>query len=240
VTARSRRKGADGAVDARVRRAELGYEQAVFAGDAGPLALAERELDAAEAELALARGRILHARFLLRRDGDAAAADHDPGELALFERAARLYRALGELGGEAVALFWVGCFHQVVRSDDRTAVPILEQSLELATQASDQATMAEALRHLGIAAHRAGRLELARQRLEESTRLRREIGLLPGVAANMVGLAYIAAAQDRADDARYLLDEASELASAGQADRIVQQVTEARAQLSAQHTDRPA
>jgi hypothetical protein len=34
----------------------------------------------------------------------------------------------------------------------------------------------------------------AAQQLEESTRLRREIGLLPGAAANMVGLAYIAAA----------------------------------------------
>ena len=34
----------------------------------------------------------------------------------------------------------------------------------------------------------------AAQQLEEPTRLRREIGLLPGAAANMVGLAYIAAA----------------------------------------------
>jgi Flp pilus assembly protein TadD len=51
--------------------------------------------------------------------------------------------------------------------------------------------MSEALRHLGIAEHRAGRLDTARQRLEESVRLRREIGLMPGVAANLVGLAYI-------------------------------------------------
>jgi Tfp pilus assembly protein PilF len=53
-------------------------------------------------------------------------------------------------------------------------VPLLEQSLELAAQAGDADTMAEALRHLGIAAHRAGDPDEARRRLEEATRLRRQ------------------------------------------------------------------
>jgi hypothetical protein len=83
---------------------------------------------------------------------------------------------------------------------------------------------AEALRHLGIVAYSTGRLELARQQLEESTRLRREIGLLPGAAANMIGLAYIAAGQQRSDDAQALLDEASAIAGASQAHRILRQV----------------
>jgi hypothetical protein len=74
----------------------------------------------------------------------------------------------------------------------------------------------------------------------ESTRLRREIGLLPGAAANMVGLAYIAAAQQRSDDAQALLDEASAIAEASQAHRILRQVTQARAELSDQHTRRPS
>jgi tetratricopeptide (TPR) repeat protein len=229
-----------GGVDERVRQAGLLYERAVFTGDAGLLAEADRELDAAEADLAVARGRLMHTRFLLRRDQDPAAAEEDPGELPLFERAARLYRALGDIGGEAGALFWVGCFHQVVRHDNATAVPVLEQSLKLASQAGDKAAMSEALRHLGIAAHGAGRLEAARQHLEESTRLRREIGLLPGAAANMVGLAYIAAAQERGDDALALLDEAGAIAGASQAHRILEQVNEARAELSDQHIPRPA
>jgi hypothetical protein len=229
-----------GGVDERVRQAGLLYERAVFSGDAGPLAEAGRELDAAEADLAVARGRLMHARFLLHRDRDPATAQEDAGELPLFERAARLYRALGDVRGEAEALFWVGCFHQVVRRDNVTAVPVLEQSLERASHAGDKAVMAEALRHLGIAAHATGHLEAARGRLEESTRLRRETGLLAGAAANMVGLAYIAAAQHRNDDALALLDEADAMARADQAQRILQQVSQARTELSGQHPHRPA
>ena len=60
--------------------------------------------------------------------------------------------------------------------------------------------MSYALRHLSIAEHTAGRLEAARRLLEESVRLRREVGFLPGVAANLVGLIYIAAAQGRRDE----------------------------------------
>jgi hypothetical protein len=220
-------------VDERVRRAGQLYQRAVLGGDAGLLAEADRELDAAEADLAVARGQLVHTRFLLHRDQDPATAREDPGELPLFERAVQLYRALGDTRGEAEALFWAGCFHQVVRRDDATAVPVLEHSLELASQAADKAVMAEALRHLGIAAHAAGQLDLARQRLEESTRLRRETGHLPGAAANMVGLAYIAAAQDRGGDARALLDEAAALAADGGAHRILDQVNEARAELPA-------
>lgn len=221
-------------MDERVRQAELLYERAVFAGDAGALAEADRELDAAEADLAVARGRLMHTRFNLRRDQDPAVAREDPGELPLFERAAGLYRALGDIRGEAGALFWVGCFHQVIRRDDVTAVPVLERSLKLASEADDKVTMSEALRHLGIAAHRAGRLDEARQRLEESTSLRRQIGHLPGAAANMVGLAYVAAAQQREDDALALLDQAGAIAAASQAHRIAAQVDQARAALSVQ------
>jgi tetratricopeptide (TPR) repeat protein len=149
----------------------------------------------------------------------------------LFERAAQLYRGLGDVRGEGAALFWIGCCQQVVRRDDGAAVPVLERSLELAALAGDKPIMAEALRHLGIAEHRAGRLDAAQERLEESTRLRREIGHVPGVASNLVGLAYITAGQGRADDARVLLDEAGALAEASGAHGITRQVEEARMQL---------
>jgi len=215
----------------RIERARLLYERAVYGGDASALATADRELDAVEADLALARGRVIHSRFLAQLDEDLDRPAEDPRELALFERATQLYRELGDVRGEGESLFWVGCFQQVVRQDDDTAVPILERSYELGAQVGDKRTMSEALRHLGIAAHRAGQLDTARQRLEESTRLRREIGLMPGVAANRVGLAYIAAGSGHRDEALAHLEEAGAIAEASGAHRITLQVEESRAQL---------
>jgi tetratricopeptide (TPR) repeat protein len=208
-------------VEDRIERARVLYERAVFGGDASALAVAERDLNAVEADLALARGRVVHARFLADRA-------EDPGELALFERAAKLYRMLGDVRGEAEALFWIGAFHQVVRHDNDASVPALERSHQLAAQAGDKLTLSYVLRHLGIAEHAAGRLDAARERLEESVRLRREIGFLPGVAANLVGLAYIAVGQGRRDEAMTLIAEAGSIAAASGADGIMRQVDEAR------------
>ncbi|SDT20006.1 tetratricopeptide repeat protein [Actinoplanes derwentensis] len=216
----------------RIERARTAYEQAVYRGDVSGLTDAGRGLDALEADTALARGRILHARFLAER-ADGEATVEDPGEMPLFERAAELYQALGDVRGEGEAAFWIGCVHQVIRRDDRTAVPHLEHSRSLAAQSGDQHTEAEALRHLGISAHMADRLDEAREHLEESTRLRREIGALPGVAANMVGLAYIAVGQDRHADAAAILDEAGAIARFQQAHAIVRQIEEARTAIRA-------
>lgn len=215
----------------RIERAKTLYERAVFSGDSSALADAERGLDAVEADAALARGRILHARFLNERANASSSPVEDPAELPLFERATELYRALGDARGEAEALFWIGCLHQVIRRDNETAVPELEQSCQLAARVGDKQTQSEALRHLGIAAHMAGRLDEARERLEESSRLRYEIGALSGVAANMVGLAYIAAAQDRRADALATLDEAHAIAQAHGAHAIVRQIEQARTEI---------
>jgi tetratricopeptide (TPR) repeat protein len=219
-------------VDERIENARRLYERAVFGGDDAALTQAGQGLDGVDADLAVARGRILHTRFLRQRDTDPGQAHEDPDELPLFDRAVRLYRALGDVRGEAEALFWVGCFHQVVRRDNDTAVPSLDRSLELATQAGDKMTMAEALRHLGIAAHAAGRLDEAKARLEESTRLRRELGQPAGVAANLIGLGYIAAGQGYRDDALVILAEAADLATASGAHRILRSVEEAQAALA--------
>ncbi|GAA3023761.1 tetratricopeptide repeat protein [Streptosporangium longisporum] len=215
----------------RIERARALHERAVFGGEAGALDAADAELDAVEADLALARGRIVHERLRRERaEHPREASEEDP--LELFERAARLYRALGDVRGEGEALLWTGLFHQVIRRDDATAVPLLERSRELAERTGDRLTLSYALRHLGVAEHRAGRLDAARERLEESTRLRREIGLLPGVAANMVGLAYIAAADGRHDEASALIEEASAIAGASGAHAVARQLEEARTQVS--------
>ncbi|MER5940587.1 tetratricopeptide repeat protein [Streptomyces sp. NPDC001928] len=210
--------------DTRIEQAQLLYERAVFGGDSDALATADRELDTVEADLALARGRIVHARFLVERAEDAR-------ELELFERAARLYGELGDVRGEGEALFWVGAFHQVVRDDTESALPAFARSLDLATRAGDRLTMSYALRHLGIADHMAGRLDAARDRLEESTRLRRELGFLPGVAANLIGLAHLAAQTDRRDEAAELLREAADAAGKAGAQGVLRWVAEAREHL---------
>jgi tetratricopeptide (TPR) repeat protein len=214
----------------RIAQVGIAYDLAVHGGDTSALTGAERGLDAVEADAAVARGRILHARFLTGRDTGPAPAE-DPAELPLFERAAELYRALGDVRGEAEALFWIGCLHQVIRRDNAAAVPALSRSRELAARVGDASTEAEALRHLGIAAHLAGRLDEARELLEASSRLKREVGALPGVAANMVGLAYVAAAQDRRTDALATLDEAHAIATAHGADAIVRHIEQARTQI---------
>jgi tetratricopeptide (TPR) repeat protein len=211
----------------RVDRAGVLYERFVFGGDPSVLADADRELDIVEAGLALARGRIIHGRFLDQRSKVSEPIAGDPRELALFKRALQLYQAAGDVRGEAEAMFWVGCFQQVVRGDNAAAVPFLDLSCELAARVGDKRTMSDALRHLGIAEHAAGRLDAARQRLEESARLRREIGLMPGVAANLVGLTYIAIGQGRRDEALALAAEAAAIAEASSAHAILRQVEEA-------------
>jgi len=218
-------------VEDRIERARQMYELAVFGGDASGLVGAERDLTAVEADVALARGRLLHARYLEQRGESRDELSANGEELALFERAAHLYRALADVRGEGEALFWIGAFHQVVRRDDEVAVPVLERAQALATEAQDTLTISYVLRHLGIAEHTAGRLDAARAHLEESTRIRREIGFLPGVAANLVGLAYIAAGQGRHKDAGRLIEEADEIAN-DRAPGILAHVGEARRDLT--------
>jgi hypothetical protein len=82
-----------------------------------------------------------------------------------------------------------------------------------------------------MADHAAGRLDTARERLAESVRLRREIGFLPGVAANLVGLAYVAAEQGHREEALALLEEAGAIAGASDAHRVLRSVEEARTAL---------
>ena len=200
------------------------YERAVFNGEYAALPDADRALDTVEARLLLQRGRILHCRFLESRVEPVE-------ELAYFQRAADLFRAVGDDRGEAEAQFWIGCFHQVVRDDNPTAVPFLTKAADLSRQTADQLTLSYALRHLGIAAHMTGDLDEARALLEESTTLRRTLNFTPGVAANLVGLIYLAIAQNRPEDAHALATEATTLATTSGALKITEQINTARSQI---------
>jgi tetratricopeptide (TPR) repeat protein len=211
--------------DERLERARLLYERATFGGDGGALALAERALDGVEADLALARGRVLHARFFETRREDLQ-------ELVLFERACELYRELGDPRAEGEALFWLGAFHQVVRGDGNAARPLLERAHELATTAGDKLTESYTLRHLAFGDQEAGDLELARRRHEQSIRLRWELGFMPGVAAGLLALAELAVQEGRRDDASGMLDEADSIATASDAAGVLRWIEHARAELA--------
>ena len=211
-------------MDNELGRAKELYERAIFNGEYDVLPQADRELDAVEAALLIGRGRVMHGHYL-------ETQVEIPEELPAFERAADLYRALGDEGGEAEAQFWIGCFHQVVRDDNASAVPYLTAASELARKTGDQLILSYALRHLGVAAHMAGDLDDARALLEESTALRRTLGFTAGVAANLVGLIYVVAAQGRPDDAQALADEATELAASSGAVMISTQIEAARSRI---------
>ncbi len=212
----------------RIERAQVLYEHAVFGGDRGALASADRELDAVEADLALARGRILHARFLA---GSQEGAEEDPQELALFERAVDLFHTVGDERGESEALFWVGCLHQGVRGEGSTGLPFFEQSYALATSVGDTLTASYAVRHLAFEDLAAGRLDGAQARFDESVRLREELGFLPGVAARKLALAELAGERGDRDAAVALLDEASSIAEDSGSHGILRWIEQARAEL---------
>jgi tetratricopeptide (TPR) repeat protein len=208
--------------DTRLDRARDLYERAVFGGDGTALGTADTVLDAVEADLALARGRVVHARFLEER------AD-DPSERELFARAATLYRGLGDTRGEGEALFWMGTYEQVVRGDHEAALPALRRAHELAAAAGDDLTRSYVVRHLGFADLAAGDLAAARARFEESVTLRRALDFPAGVAAGLVPLAYLAREEGREADAAALLDEAEATARECGAAGVLAWVAEARA-----------
>jgi tetratricopeptide (TPR) repeat protein len=210
----------------RLEWARLLYERAVFGGEAEAIPTAERELDALEADLALARGRIMHARFL-------AEHEENPRELGEFQRAAELFRRLGDVRGEAESQFWIGAYHQVLHGDSRTAVPFLERSYQLAALAGDKLTLSYAVRHLGFAEMAAGRLGTARERFEESVRLRRQVGFLPGVAAGLLALAELTAIEGTREQVIALLDEAAGIAERSGARGILRWIDQVRAETAA-------
>ncbi len=178
------------------------YDDASFGGDTTTLERGAREIKAADAQLALARGRFLHARFFV---------DHQdrPDQLDHLTTAAELFRELGDARGEADATFWMAIYHQVIRCDEAAAVPLLDRARQLADVSGDPLVMSYVVRHHGFVELNAGRLDRARELFEESVRLRRRIGFLPGVAAGLVALAELAATKGDHSTAQGCLDEAT-------------------------------
>jgi tetratricopeptide (TPR) repeat protein len=182
------------------------YDNASFGGDPTALDQGASEIKAAEAQLALARGRFLHARFFV---------DHEdrPEQLDQLTKATELFHELGDMRGEAEATFWAAIYHQVIHHDETTAVPLLERAQTLAGAANDLLVMSYVVRHLGFVDVNAEQFDPAHEKFEESVRLRRQIGFLPGVAAGLVALAELAATMADRPTAQRYLEEASTICS---------------------------
>ena len=215
--------------DAWQLRAARCYADATFGGRPELVAEGERELDVIEADLALARGKLLHARFLdSRKDRDGEVRDER--ELPLFELAVELYGRTGERAKLADALFWVGCCHQVVLDDESTALDFFHASYDLAAELGEDVIRSYAVRHLGFAALSTGELDLARTRFAESLRLRRDAGAPPAtVAAAIIPLAVLAEQRGEFDEAERLFADASRIAEDNGAVGVLGWIEQARA-----------
>jgi nucleotide-binding universal stress UspA family protein len=192
-------------------------------------ATSERLLDSVEADLALARGRLIYERFLRSgASGDRAHGVNGHPALPLFNRAAEIYRQTGDRRGEREALFWVGTLEQVLNHDYAAASRALEQSRELAEVAGDGLVLSCVERHLGFIAFLEGMLTEAQTHLEESVRLRRAMNFQPGVAMGLVALADLSIDRHEVERAQRLLDEAASIAQASGASGAMRAIDEAR------------
>jgi tetratricopeptide (TPR) repeat protein len=199
--------------------------------DAASLAEADKLLDAAGHDPAdpgylLARGRTLHARFLVDR---STGTDE---ELRVLEQAEQLFRAAGDQRGLAEALFWIGTYHQVVRRDNDGSVPYFHQAYEAAISADDAMVLSCVERHLGFVEILAGRRTEAFPHLNASVRLRREIGFDAGAAAALLALAEATAEGGDPGAASALLDEAKTLADTVGASGVLRHIEEFRRSLA--------
>jgi tetratricopeptide (TPR) repeat protein len=210
--------------DAWQLRAARCYDDATFGGRPELVVEGERELDVVEADLALARGKLLHARFL---DG---RVNRDERELPLFELAVELFGKLGERAKLADALFWVGCCHQVVLDDEATALEHFHASYDLAAELGEDVIRSYAVRHLGFAALSTGELDLAETRFDESLRLRRDAGAPAAtVAAAIIPLAVLAEQRGDLGRAGHLFAEATRIAEDNRAVGVLDWIERARA-----------
>ncbi len=205
-------------------RAARCYDDATFGGRPELVVDGELELEMVEADLAFARGKLLHARFLDSRENP------DERELPLFERAVELYGKLDDRAKLADALFWVGCCHQVVLADESAALDYFHASYDLAAELGEDLIRSFAVRHLGFAALSTGELELAQTRFAESLRLRREAGAPPAaVAAAIIPLAALAEQRGEQRLAEELFAEAHRIAEDNGAVGVLGWIDRARA-----------
>src|SRR6202012_904005 len=102
-----------------LERAGRAYQAAMFAAETDEAAKVLQDLSGSGPEEDLARGKLRHCANIADRRTD-------PEELACFERAETGFAERGDGRGTGAALFWRGCYHQVLADDDEAARPLFE------------------------------------------------------------------------------------------------------------------
>jgi phytoene dehydrogenase-like protein len=129
----------------------------------------------------------------------------DPAVLdGLASRAVRLAEEAPDAAHAASAMFFSGLIADNLRGDAQEGRAAFAKAADMASEAGDDLTESEALRHLGYHTSVAGDTELARQQWERSLRLRQRAGCVPYVLAQLLLLAGLAKDTGDAETARIL------------------------------------
>lgn len=177
---------------------------------AGWLALTQGDVRVARAMLAecgtLARrlGAISAMGYGALFSGQIAMSDGDRGgALAHYQEALRHLRTAADRDGMAITLNRLALAYSALdRSGAASAAA--EESRALCESGGDEAHNAYALWVLGIVAWREGNLATAEALERESLRIRRRMRDLPGLALTLEALTWIAASEQRYEDAAAL------------------------------------
>jgi predicted ATPase/DNA-binding SARP family transcriptional activator len=124
----------------------------------------------------------------------------------LCERSLALYRALGDLWGQANALNLLGYVHRLLGAYDQ-ARQLCEGSLAIRRTLGDQSGIADSLLELGWAAILQARFEQGERLIRESLAIRREIGGRAVIAEGLLRLGVTLFWLGRFAEAHSLLEE---------------------------------
>lgn len=216
----------------RLALAELAVFRAFWRGPddpelerVGPAAALARAAEAAERAADPACGwevellRLCHDYFsgLFGPDGRPriGAGAHDPETVAsLTARAESVHRTAPSADAAGRAAFWRGVIADNVAGDPAAAEPYYAEALAAGEAHRDDGLAAEALRHLGGLARRAGDHAEARRRWERSTWLNQRGGLVPWALSQQLALATNAADTGDGDRAATIAAEVHRWADA--------------------------
>ena len=170
-------------------------------GELGPMAVAYREAlelwlqigDEAEIANAYYNAAFQYA-VPSRQDGDAIDPDADRVGLGYIEEARDRYHRLGDLRGEANALWGLGNY-RYFHDDPLHGVDDFRESLEMFRQVGDITMEAWALHMLGTGQLRNGQVAEARQNIEDAVRHFHASGDASGLTLTLNDLSSVAVAQ---------------------------------------------